>query len=234
MAYILGCHPSQDASGHKWRFRLGFPTRNITPILVSWAGGTQKPSYSKQVVRSFMVLFGLPDDAPGSWISLKRWISRLSAFWSLSCWSLPPWWWKNRLRFWLNSKVLGGSTIQVGHAQKFRSHSTFFFRDFLGPRNFETSHLVGGTCIILYMHYRCIIYIHIYCKIVYMYACNEYLPCFCLLYPFCSHQDLARQERHAAGSFCPFAEKMWSKVKTSNVPIFCWQVSVAVMAVFFV
>lgn len=53
-----------------------------------------------------------------------------------------------------------------------------------------------------------------------MYVCNEYFPCFCLLYPFCSHQDLARQERHATGSFCPFAEKMWSKVKTSNVPFF--------------
>ena len=214
MAYTLGCHPSQDASGHKWRFRLGFPTRNITTILVSWAGGTQKPSYSKQVVRSFMISFGLPDDAPGSWISLKRWISRLSAG-VFQLLEFAPLVMKKSTSILVELQSFRGSTIQVGHAQKFRRHyiNIFFATFFLGPRNFETSHLVGGICIIYAL------YIYIYCKIVYMSAMNAFLVFVCCTLSVHT-RTLQDKKGMRLGPFAPLLKRCGQKSKRPTSPFF--------------
>ena len=132
MAYTLGCHPSQDASGHKWRFRLGFPTRNITTILVSWAGGTYTNLFQTNCEEFHGFIWPSKSDPgfispPGSWISLKRWISRLSAG-VFELLEFAPWWFFHRLRFWLNSKVLGGPPFKLGMLKNFEDIQKHFGR----------------------------------------------------------------------------------------------------------
>ncbi len=44
LRYQLGCPPSQDSSG-KWRFRLGFPTKNVIILVVTVTGRGDNPRY---------------------------------------------------------------------------------------------------------------------------------------------------------------------------------------------
>ena len=49
--YILGCPPSQDACG-KWRFRLGFPTKNVIILVVTLTGRGDNPKYIEWIYKT--------------------------------------------------------------------------------------------------------------------------------------------------------------------------------------